>query len=637
MPTPLLILSDSPCSTSGLGRITRDLAVRIHTHMGDVFTVGCIGPGAGGEFDPPFFHHRVDQTPDWTVPNLPLIWKAFAGNQRGILLVIWDASRLLWLTHPEQYCRDEELRKFLLTKPFDLWTYTAIDAEGPNGKLSALLGYVLKGFDRILAYSEWSARIIERTIGDGITIESLPHGIDTSIFKRRGHEKARRKFGELCCGGEAPDLKIEDGKFLVGIVATNQARKDYGTAIRTAAQLAQVKDVLLWIRVDTMERFWSISALLYDYGLANRAIIQTGPMTDEQMAWAYSACDVTWGIGLGEGFGFPIYESLACGTPCIHGNYAGGAEWLPDAFKISPVAFRAEGTFASMRPVFRADEWVEATLRNSNADASLPAELDWKNSWPRWEAWLRKGIMTEIKSALIKNSDGETIVGIGMADLNLTHSDFRVYMRVENRRDLLDKAIASIPEFWPLLTVVDNSPDGMCDGLPDGITVMRGPVPLTFTQSHNWFYQDAKQRGAKFILWMHTDAEAIDGGHLRLLELARQYTAEGRKWGLIWTIYDSLCALNLEMIADVGGYDTIFPKYFCDNDHTRRMRLAGWETIDSGINTNHIGSQSILSDPKAKFLNDVTFPLYRQYYIRKWGGEPDRETFTVPFNGAMPK
>ena len=154
MPTPLLILSDSPCSTSGLGRITRDLALRIHEHMSDVFTVGCIGAGAGGEFDPPFFHHRIDQTADWTVPNLPLIWKAFAGNQRGILLVIWDASRLLWLTHPEQYCHDADLKKFLLTDPFELWTYTAIDAEGPNGKLSALLGFVLKGFDRVLAYSE---------------------------------------------------------------------------------------------------------------------------------------------------------------------------------------------------------------------------------------------------------------------------------------------------------------------------------------------------------------------------------------------------------------------------------------------------------------------------------------------------
>ena len=227
-------------------------------------------------------------------------------------------------------------------------------------------------------------------------------------------------------------------------------------------------------------------------------------------------------------------------------------------------------------------------------------------------------------------------------------SEFFVYMRVENRPDLLKRAVHSIPEFWNLLTIVDNSdveyriPDGrlitgICDGLPVGITVMRPPVPLTFTQSHNWFYQDAKQRGAKFILWMHTDAEALDGGHLRLLELARKYTAEGRKWGLIWTNYDSLCALNLDMIADVGGYDTVFPKYFCDNDHTRRMRLAGWETIDSGIATMHIGSQTIKSDPVLNFLNAQTFDLYRDYYVKKWGGEPDHEKYTVPFNGAMPQ
>ena len=86
-------------------------------------------------------------------------------------------------------------------------------------------------------------------------------------------------------------------------------------------ELAKVQDVLLWIHIDAMERFWSISALLVDYGLQNQAVVTTGRLTDEQMTWAYSACDVTWGIGRGEGFGFPIYESLACGIPCIHGNY----------------------------------------------------------------------------------------------------------------------------------------------------------------------------------------------------------------------------------------------------------------------------------------------------------------------------
>lgn len=209
-------------------------------------------------------------------------------------------------------------------------------------------------------------------------------------------------------------------------------------------------------------------------------------------------------------------------------------------------------------------------------------------------------------------------------------SDFYVYMRVENRFDLLRNAVNSIPEFWPLLTVVDNSPKGIDIELP--CTIFRPPVPLTFTQSHNWFFKNAKEKGAKFILWMHMDAEAVDNGHLRLLEFTRKIVAEGRKWGLVWTNYDSLAAVNLDMIADVGGYDTIFPKYFCDNDHTRRMRLAGWETINSGIYTKHIGSQTILSDPTLKFLNEVTFPLYQKYYEIKWGGSPEKETYLTPFN-----
>ena len=392
MPRPLLILSDSPASTSGLGRITRDLALRIHEHMSDVFKVGCLGCG-GNPASPalPFPVYEIHDMKEWVVTELPDVWRAFAGDQRGILLVIWDASRLLWLSHPDSYCHDVKLWKFLMSKPFDLWTYSAIDAEGPNGKLSVLLKHVLSAFDRVLAYSEWSARILERTFDDGRIIEALPHGIDTAVFRPRGRDKARRKFGELVCGGEADELRIADGKFLVGIVATNQARKDYGTAFAALAELAKIKDVMAWIRVDTLERFWSISALTYDYNLHNRLIISLGALTDEQMTWAYSACDVTWGIGLGEGWGYPLYESLACGTPCIHGNYAGGAEWLQREYKIEPVAFRQEGSFACVRPVYGANQWVEATLRIAGERATLPNELDWSNLWPRWEEWLRKG------------------------------------------------------------------------------------------------------------------------------------------------------------------------------------------------------------------------------------------------------
>jgi len=206
-------------------------------------------------------------------------------------------------------------------------------------------------------------------------------------------------------------------------------------------------------------------------------------------------------------------------------------------------------------------------------------------------------------------------------------SDFYVYIRVENRFDLLRKAVDSIPEFHNLLTIVDNSPKGLTGEWP--CTVYHPPVPLTFTQTHNWWFANARGRGAKFIIWMHADAEAVDGGHIRLVEWA---LTETRKWYTLWTSYDAMAAVNLKAIEEVGGYDTHIEKYTCDNDLTWRMRLAGWPPIDTGIFTKHLGSSTIKSDPQLLFLNDIVHGLSTEYYKRKWGGLPEHERFTVPFN-----
>jgi hypothetical protein len=206
-------------------------------------------------------------------------------------------------------------------------------------------------------------------------------------------------------------------------------------------------------------------------------------------------------------------------------------------------------------------------------------------------------------------------------------------MRVENRFDLLRNAVNSIPEFYSLLTIVDNSPDGLTGEWP--CAIFRPPVPFTFVMSHNWWFRDARSKGCKFVIWQHTDATSVDGGHLRLLEFTRKCIENGRKWGTIFTNYDTMAAVNLDAIDDVGPYDTILDKYFCDDCLYYRMRLRGWENIQSGIHTDHVGSQTIKSDPKLNFLNSQTFDLYKAYFIKKWGGMPGHEVYTVPFNNPI--
>lgn len=212
-------------------------------------------------------------------------------------------------------------------------------------------------------------------------------------------------------------------------------------------------------------------------------------------------------------------------------------------------------------------------------------------------------------------------------------SDFCAYVFYVNRPDLLKRSIAAFPDLEDELTIVDNSVDGI--PFPDPRT-FRPPVPLSYTQSMNWMLKDAKEKQRDFIVHFHSDTFSSNLDAVRqLLDYVRNLKAQEKRWACAWTFYDILWAINPTAAKDIGGWDTVFSAYYSDNDQRRRWTLAGWECIDTHIEgVNHEGSATIKSDPKLNFLNGQTFPLYRDYYIRKWGGEPGHEIFSKPFNGA---
>lgn len=422
---PLLILSDAPSASTGLGRITRDLAIRIHEHLSDVFRVGVLGYGGPGSRKFGFQQYVIEGMSEWIIPTLPEVWEDFAGEEKGIVFTIWDASRLMWFSQPahcEMLNANPILRDWLIKTPFERWGYFPMDAEGPNGKLSFPLQKTLLGFDRILAYGQWAQNVIWRSLegesdisrrvvvrgmntlvdigkaGTLVDIDHLPHGIDAGIFQERDRARCRFKFGSITGAQlliQAPQLSsIMENETLIGIVATNQSRKDWALGIETVALLAKERKIKLWIHTDGLERSWSIPALLADYGLVDKTVISLGYLSDDAMAQAYSACDVTLAPGLGEGFGFPIFESLFCGTPCVHGNYAGAPEYLWKDLLVEPVAYRHEGLYGCKRPVFRAQDWVKKIMPLLGRRVNHPEELDWQNLWPRWEFWFRNGYKT---------------------------------------------------------------------------------------------------------------------------------------------------------------------------------------------------------------------------------------------------
>ena len=80
----------------------------------------------------------------------------------------------------------------------------------------------------------------------------------------------------------------------------------------------------------------------------------------------------------------------------------------------------------------------------------------------------------------------------------------------------------------------------------------------------------------------------------------------------------------------VGRFDENFKRcYFEDNDYQYRMRLAGIPIVyEDDLNPEiYRNSQSILKDPILSNYIDN-----RDYFVKKWGGMPDSETYKTPFN-----
>lgn len=224
-------------------------------------------------------------------------------------------------------------------------------------------------------------------------------------------------------------------------------------------------------------------------------------------------------------------------------------------------------------------------------------------------------------------------------------NEFHAYIPYVNRPDLLKRAIDSVPELWDHLTIVDNSENGLSFDLveanltipTESVTVFTPPVPLTFTQSQNLFFKNAKRKGCRFILWLHNDCLIPAGTVKQLLDRVDSYYSEGRKWGVAFTYYDIFSAVNLEMVEEVGGYDTNIRAYCSDQDYYHRVRRAGWETISTeieveAIKNGHLGSQTIRSDERISLINGIVQTADAFYRESKWGGEAGNEQYEYPFN-----
>ena len=390
MPIPFVVFTDGPGLPTGLARIGRDLASRLYAEQ-DSLGIELLQVG----FDPKPRSSRNVPWPtyalaelhsegDWGAADLQECWAEFffqhASEQAGIIFSIWDPSRAYSLLNLQSGERQ-------------LWGYMPIDGWNVRGSIGGPAREAVARYDRVLAYGRWGAQVLA-TIRQPVPY--LPHGLDLHTWTP-GHPQEW-----LAQASEA--LRLKDGNWTLGCVATNQPRKDLGLYFATLAELRKRGEkVRGWLHTDLPVRAWAVSQLAEDFGLT-RHVSVTLSLDDHVLSAAYSLCGATVAPGLGEGFGYPIVESLACGTPVVHGDYAGGRELVPlNAWRIPYRAERLEGVYAIKRPVFdpvdaanavmRAVEWKrgDEVVCQQYCVGSV-AHLGWERIWSRWRSWFKQGI-----------------------------------------------------------------------------------------------------------------------------------------------------------------------------------------------------------------------------------------------------
>lgn len=189
----------------------------------------------------------------------------------------------------------------------------AVDGKNTDGTM-------LNDLDHVVFWTEFARD--EAVKGGYIGTSSvIGLGVDTSIFNPVPRASAREQFNFdniLAKRGFAPDV------FMVGCVGRNQWRKRLDLTVEYFAEWVHdynVEDAVLWLHVNPTSRdAWDLKGLVKLFDVEKQVLIPnlTGNgVFESQMAVLYNSMDLLFSTTLGEGFGLPMFEAMACGIPLL--------------------------------------------------------------------------------------------------------------------------------------------------------------------------------------------------------------------------------------------------------------------------------------------------------------------------------
>lgn len=293
-------LSNAPWSTTGYGNQTRTFVSRLHNMLGHDLSVTAFWGLEGS----PLNMGDIKVYPKGFHPYGQDIVAANAKYEKADILIslidAWVCDADMMQLHKMRWC-----------------PWFPVDSEPLPPPVTR---QVTKAYRR-LVFSHFAEKMLDQAGLDHIYI---PHGVDTKQFAPLDKVESRKSIG------------LPEDAYIIGMVAANKgnpSRKAFCEQITAFQTLKQVhNDAVLYLHTHdgsnghnasiNLIEFVSNMGLKFgvDVFICGQHQYHLG-YSDDYMAKAYSAMDVLTNVSTGEGFGIPIVEAQACGTPVIVGGW----------------------------------------------------------------------------------------------------------------------------------------------------------------------------------------------------------------------------------------------------------------------------------------------------------------------------